>query len=233
MLIYNALPRVDAALGVVRAEQLDIARLPPGFEAKLEALLRERNQPLTDAEDAVRRVARDLLRNGRYKPTGRGKPASEYLVRAAQREEFSFPRINAPVDVCNFISLKSLWPISLWDLDLAGTAQFRFRLGAADEVYTFNTGGQIIKLEDLVVGCRILPGTEAGEPIVNPVKDSLATKTTDTTSRVAACIYTSLTMISREAIQALCAEFADLLAGCGEGVDVTYSVVLPGEQVAI
>ena len=36
-----------------------------------------------------RRVAnRDLLRFGAYKPTGRGKPASEYLVNAAAEEEF-------------------------------------------------------------------------------------------------------------------------------------------------
>ena len=42
----------------------------------------EADAPLQRVEQ-VRQDVRDLLRHGGYKPTGRGKPASEYLVRAA------------------------------------------------------------------------------------------------------------------------------------------------------
>ncbi len=44
----------------------------------------EADAPLA-REEETRRAVRDLLRHGGYKPTGRGKPASEYLVRAAGR----------------------------------------------------------------------------------------------------------------------------------------------------
>src|SRR4051812_32529572 len=49
------------------------------------------------ADDSVRSAVRDLLRHGGYKPTGRGKPASEYLVRAATEGQLS--SINLAVDV--------------------------------------------------------------------------------------------------------------------------------------
>ncbi len=226
--VHNALPRADAALGIVRAEGVAVDRVPPGFEAHLAALLDRRRAPLSEAEEAVRRAARDLLRNGRYKPTGRGKPASEYLVRAAQQDAYSFPRINAPVDVSNYVSLKTLLPVSVWDLDRAGAVGFRFRLGRAGEAYVFNEGGQEIRLDDLVVGCRLVGDGDA--PIVNPVKDSLATKTTDATRRVAACVYTPLPAVTEEELQAVCAAFAVLLAGCGDHVETAHGVILPGQE---
>src|SRR5262245_25422439 len=65
--------------------------------------------------DQVRTVVRDLLRHGGFKPAGRSKPASEYLVGALA--EGRFPRINALVDACNVVSLHSGLPISLVDLD--------------------------------------------------------------------------------------------------------------------
>src|SRR5687767_9011765 len=60
--------------------------------------------PVARAE-ALRQSVRDLLRSGGYKPTGRSKPASEYLVRAA--EQGALRSINAAVDVCNAVSLAS------------------------------------------------------------------------------------------------------------------------------
>src|SRR5262245_51181745 len=63
----------------------------------------------------VRTVIRDLLRHGGYKPTGRSKPASEYLVRASA--EGKLVPINAAVDVGNVVSLHSGLPISVVDVD--------------------------------------------------------------------------------------------------------------------
>ncbi|HMB92252.1 MAG TPA: phenylalanine--tRNA ligase beta subunit-related protein, partial [Rhodothermales bacterium] len=221
-------------LGIVRAEGIEVEQMPLGFEVQLAALLAARREPLTDAEDALRGAARNMLRNGSYKPTGRGKPASEYLVRAAHDSKRHFPRINAPVDICNYISLKTLLPVSLWDLDLAETMRFCFRLGREDETYLFNAGGQTIKLHDLVVGCRVDETTSAdGEPIINPVKDSLATKTTDATHNIAACIYTPLAAVTTQQLEQVCTEFAEWLAGCGDAVDTAWGVALPGEEVEV
>jgi DNA/RNA-binding domain of Phe-tRNA-synthetase-like protein len=231
--VDNALPRNDALLGIVRAEGVQGASAAPGFAAKLAALIEARQGPLRQDEEAVRQAARDLLRNGSYKPTGRGKPASEYLVRAAQQGEAGFPRINPPVDVANYMSLKTLFPISLWDLDRAGTDHFLFRLGQPGEAYAFNTAGQEIRLEDLIVGCRLAEGAETGRPIVNPVKDSLATKTTDETRRVAACVYAPRAVVSLDDLRLDCAEFAALLAACSGTVEVTHAVVEPGETVRL
>ena len=55
---------------------------------------------LNDAErEALRQSVRDVFRHGGHKPTGRGKPSSEYLLRA--RGEGKIPAINVAVDACN------------------------------------------------------------------------------------------------------------------------------------
>lgn len=230
MYIEHVLP-AHIALGIVRAEGVVADRSPTGFDEALQAVQQRRGTALDAAEEAIRCAARDMLRNGRYKPTGRGKPSSEYLVRAVQDDERLFPRINAPVDICNLMSLETLLPISLWDLDLAGSSRFRFRLGQAGEVYVFNEGGQTINLEDLVVGCRMTDG--ADEPIVNPIKDSLATKTTPATTRVAACVYSPLGTVSPERLDEICAVFAGWLAGAGDGVTTSHGIVHPGESADV
>lgn len=234
--VRNKLPQPDAGLGLLRAEGVQPDYPVPALDHRLAALLEARQADLPEPAETVRQAARDLLRNGRYKPTGRGKPASEYLLRAAQRAADgarAFPRINGPVDACNYISLKYLVPISLWDLDRAGTARFVFRLGDSEEAYVFNSAGQVIALEDLVVGCRVTEHAAAGEPIVNPVKDSMATKTTPDTTRVAASIYAPLNAVPADALQAICVEFRELLAACGPAVDVAHAVVLPGEERSV
>jgi len=43
------------------------------------------------SSDEVRKLVRDLLRHGGYKPTGRGKPASEYLIGATGFPHVYFP----------------------------------------------------------------------------------------------------------------------------------------------
>src|SRR5690349_24200159 len=79
-------------------------------EAVRELLLPGAKAPLV-ADEAVRAAVRDLLRHGGYKPTGRGKPSSEYLVRAVS--EGALGAINAAVDTCNAVSYHSGLPISV------------------------------------------------------------------------------------------------------------------------
>ena len=226
--VQHSLADHPIRLGIVRAEGVTVSQYPGDFEKQLKTLLEQRRLPLTDAEEERRKQVRDMLRIGRYKPTGRGKPASEYLLRAAR--EGKFPRINAVVDVNNYISLKYLLPVSLWDLDKSWTRSFVFRLGKAGESFVFNEAGQTISVEDLVVGCRVLPNSpDFGEPIVNPVKDALATKTDAETRRVAAAIYAPATFVSESELRGICQEFAQWLEGAGSAVEVAWTVLEPRE----
>jgi len=90
---------------------------------------------------AVRQRVRKILRYGKYKPSGRSKPASEFLLRAALSK--SFPLVNGPVDVNNAISLESGFPGSIFDTDLSGR-RLLIRRGLPDEEYVFNPSGQTI-----------------------------------------------------------------------------------------
>jgi len=62
-------------------------------------------------EEDLRMAVRDMLRHWGHKPAGRGKPASEYLVRAVR--EGALGSINLAVDVCNVVSLHSGFPIAI------------------------------------------------------------------------------------------------------------------------
>lgn len=158
------------------------AGLGPLTVAIDEACARAKQQSPEALEGRTRQV-RDLLRRGKYKPTGRGKPASEYLLAAAREDRF--PRISAAVDACNLVSLSTLLPISLVDLDRAGTTELAIRMGRAGESYVFNAGGQVIDLEDLLL-VALRPEDRA---TANPVKDSMATKLGEDARNVCAVIY--------------------------------------------
>jgi DNA/RNA-binding domain of Phe-tRNA-synthetase-like protein len=131
-------------------------------------------------DEAVRQEVRDLLRHGGYKPTGRGKPASEYLVRSAG--EGSLGSINAVVDVCNAVSLHGGLPISLVDLDRA-RPPLRVGVVADEQGYVFNAAGQEIRLRGLL--CL----SDALGPCANGVKDSLRTKTGPATRRTLSLVW--------------------------------------------
>ena len=131
-------------------------------------------------DEVVRAAVRDMLRHGGYKPTGRGKPASEYLVRAAS--EGALGPINLAVDACNAVSLQSGLPISVVDLDRA-RAPFRIGIAPAGTSYVFNDSGQEIDLEGLV--CLY----DADGPVGNAVRDSQRTKTRAETRRTLSIIW--------------------------------------------
>ena len=149
---------------------------PPEVLAMLAA---DADAPLR-RDEAVRAAVRDMLRHGGYKPTGRGKPASEYLVRAAS--EGALGAINLAVDACNAVSLHSGFPISVVDLDRAAAP---FRIGVAPEgaTYVFNASGQEIDLAGLL--CLF----DADGPCANAVRDAQRTKTRAETRRTLSVIW--------------------------------------------
>ena len=147
--------------------------------AALDALRLDGPAPL-HRDEAVRAAVRDLLRHSGYKPTGRGKPASEYLVRAAT--EGALTSINTAVDVCNAVSLHSGLPISVVDVDRA-RAPFRAGVAPAGTSYVFNASGQEIDLTGLL--CLY----DADGPCANAVRDAQRTKTRDETRKTLSVVW--------------------------------------------
>ncbi len=150
-------------------------------------------------------AVRNMLRYGSYKPSGRSKPSSEYLLAAALQDRF--PLVNKAVDVNNAVSLQWGYPASIFDMDLCGT-NLLLRRGTAEESYIFNSAGQSIELKDLICVCRA--EGDRWLPCGNPVKDAMATKISDSTRNVIAVIYAPVTESLSE-LEGAAARFADLL----------------------
>lgn len=166
------------ARGFITSFPTALSQLPsPPWLLKLLSL--DAAAPLR-SDDQVRSEIRDLLRHGGYKPTGRGKPAAEYLIKAAS--EGSLGSINVAVDVCNAVSLHSGLPISVIDLDQA-QPPLRIAVGEPGQSYVFNAAGQSIELQGLLyLG-------DAGGPCANAVKDAQRTKTHEGTTRTLSIVW--------------------------------------------
>ena len=174
--------------------------------AALRALLApDATAPLA-RDEAVRVAVRDLLRHGGYKPTGRGKPSSEYLVAAAA--EGHLASINPAVDAGNAVSLHSGLPISVVDLDLA-RAPLRVAI-AADERFVFNASGQVIDVEGLL--CLF----DAEGPCANAVKDAQRTKTHAGTLRTLSVVWGTTAFAAR--VEQTTAWYREVLSALGATV---------------
>jgi DNA/RNA-binding domain of Phe-tRNA-synthetase-like protein len=159
---------------------------PPPLQALL-AL--EAPAPLR-SDDQVRETVRRLLRHGGFKPTGRSKPAAEYLIKAVG--EGRLGSINVAVDVCNVVSLHSGLPISVIDLDRA-RGPFRVGVAPPGTNYVFNVSGQTIDVGGLL--CLF----DADGPCANAVKDAQRTKTAAETRRTLTLIWGSIALPGRAA----------------------------------
>jgi DNA/RNA-binding domain of Phe-tRNA-synthetase-like protein len=151
-----------------------------GQAASVRALLSPNAEAPLRSDDTVRTAVRDLLRHGGYKPTGRGKPASEYLLRAVT--EGSLGNINLVVDACNACSYHSGLPISVIDTERS-RAPWRVGLATEGTEYIFNHSGQSIDVSGLL--CLF----DSDGACANPVKDSQRTKTHAETREVMVVVW--------------------------------------------
>jgi DNA/RNA-binding domain of Phe-tRNA-synthetase-like protein len=145
--------------------------------------------PFSTSDD-IKAAVRALLRHGGFKPSGRSKPASEYLVGA--RAEGRFPTINAGVDACNIASLHAGLPISLVDADRIEGA-LEIKIAPAGTSYVFNPSGQTIDVSGLV--CLY----DGQGPTGTPVKDAQRTKTHDGTTAALSIIWGTSALPGRTA----------------------------------
>lgn len=166
-------PLLDAGVFVTRfSAPLGELSSPPALLTRLGQV----PPPRPEVELAVRA----LLRHGGFKPSGRSKPASEYLVRAAT--EGNLGSINLAVDVCNVISLARGLPISVIDLDRA-VGPLAVGIPEGPHRYVFNTTGQEIDVTGL------LSVLDADGPCAGPVKDAQRTKTHPGTTRTLSVVW--------------------------------------------
>lgn len=165
-----------------------------------------------------KKAVRNILRFGKFQPSGRNKPSSEYLLASALQDHF--PIVNGPVDVNNAVSLESGYPASIFDLDLCGSSLL-LRRGTKGESYVFNPSGQIIDLEDLLCVCRL--DQDVWTPCGNPVKDSMATKITESTRNVAGIVYAPSSE-PPEALETSAKRFADLLRSHCRAVEYGWAI---------
>lgn len=167
---------------------------------ELLALLSLDAQSPFKSDDAVREAIRQLLRHGGFKPTGRSKPASEYLIKAATDGRLA--SINPAVDACNAASLHSGLPISVVDLERV-SGPLRVAIAPASTSYVFNRAGQVIDVAGLICLC------DDHGPCANAVKDAQRTKTHDETRRTLSLIWSTMA-----------------LPGCGDRTRTWYRSIL-------
>ena len=192
---------------------LDLASFVTGFPRPLgemkspkwliDLLGRDAAAPLTP-DEAVRHAVRDLLRHGGFKPTGRSKPASEYLRQAD--EVLGLPSINLAVDLCSAASMHSGLPISV--LDLARTKPpLRVEVAPMGARYVFNAAGHAIELQGLL--CLF----DADGPCASPVKDAHRVKVMPETTRTLSLVWG--TVAARERTTATLAWYRKMVARAG------------------
>jgi DNA/RNA-binding domain of Phe-tRNA-synthetase-like protein len=204
-------------LGLVYAGNVSV--LPASAELLFElASLEEelRNAPERFSEE-VRAELRNVLRRGGYKPTGRGKPASEFLLGQALGD--GVPRINGLVDINNLASLRHAHPISVFDADLLGP-DTAVRFGRADESYVFNASGQSMDIQGLPVICR----GQGQEPVGNAVKDSMLCKVGASTRRALFVVYGSRALPSAK-LEACLVDLSELCARHLQAADLASELI--------
>jgi DNA/RNA-binding domain of Phe-tRNA-synthetase-like protein len=168
------------AISVEPRSDLDLHAFVASLPARVSTLVRpaflDEELPIHPSNpDALRAAVRDLLRNGGFKPSGRNKPASEYLSRG-------LPTINVAVDAGNAISLHGGLPVSVVDLDRL-VPPLRVGVAPAGTRFPFNPSGQVLDASGLL--CLF----DADGVSATPVKDAQRTKTTDQTLHILCIVW--------------------------------------------
>ncbi|MDQ7821455.1 MAG: phenylalanine--tRNA ligase beta subunit-related protein [Candidatus Eremiobacteraeota bacterium] len=206
MIVINESADIGLRVAVITGESISIHPSEAEQVRELMLLVQERSTGELSNE-ALRQAVRQLLKRGGFKPSGRSKPASEYLAQAAR--EGRFPFINNLVDCNNYLSLLTGLPMSLLDADVAGD-RIVLRTGRAGEQFVFNSAGQVIDIEGLICACR-----EDGTPLGNPVKDSMEAKLGAETKNVVAVVYAPVEGVASWEACEIAGKFAHMLSRFG------------------
>lgn len=186
-------------IGIIIADECNITNSSKGLMELINSSISSLN---IQQYEKNKKIIRDMLRYSGFKPTGRNKPASEYIINNAMSGNFPFI-INA-VDINNLISVLFHLPVSIVDTDRTANIFFIME-GKKDEEYVFNKAGQVIDIENLITVY------DNERPIANPIKDSQDTKITTKTKRIAMFIYSSKSLYNTEQFMHILTSARDLL----------------------
>jgi len=160
--------------GVVAASPVQVSPSNDALLREIDGLgdrLRERYADRSPAEIGELRPARELYRSFGIDPTKK-RPSSEALLRRVLKGK-EFPRISNAVDLSNYLAVRFLLPIGLYDADKVEGAAV-MRRGREGESYPG------IRKAEVHLGGRPLLADNLG-PFGNPTSDSLRTSVTEST----------------------------------------------------
>jgi DNA/RNA-binding domain of Phe-tRNA-synthetase-like protein len=207
----------DLTVGLIEASQIVLAPSDPELVATCHSAVENFKVTGPEGDDERRQAVRQLLRRGGFKPSGRSKPAQEYLARAAAESE-AWPFILNAVDLLNVISLQSGLPISLLAVERTGS-NLLLRYGHAGESFVFNASGQTLDVQRLLCVCGEREGQM--QPVATPVKDSQLAKVQVGDQHVLGCLYAPRSIVSDDDLMRWTRELArGWETWCGaQGVD--------------
>lgn len=214
------LPPSSLRIGLVEARDVTVKPSSESYQARIAREV----EPFLSSDfiypDHMQKGIRSLLKTFGFHPSGRSRPASEFLFKDLQnRGGFNF--INNVVDINNHISLCSHLPISVLDTDKSG-CELCLRVGFDDESYVFNREGHELALKKLLVIAR-QGGDHAA--IGSPVKDSQATKVFAETKNIVFVVYTSSNITSEEELHTMLNGIGQLLKAEAGASSVTSQVL--------
>lgn len=212
------LPQSTLRIGVLEASNITVKSSSQEYKDLIESEVKPFTSPDYIYSDKMQKGVRSLLKTWGFHPSGRSRPASEFLFKDLQnRGCFNF--INNIVDINNHISLMTNLPISVFDTAKSGN-ELCLRVGADDEEYVFNREGQILSLKKLLVVAK-----QSGEAIGSPVKDCQATKVFEPTKDIVFVVYTSSNLTSKEEMSKILEDIAKYLKKEANATDISTAVL--------
>jgi DNA/RNA-binding domain of Phe-tRNA-synthetase-like protein len=212
------LPESTLRIGFLEAFNINVRPSTEKYQQTITKDIEEMLKPGYAYPDNMQKGVRSLLKTFGFHPSGRSRPASEYLFKDLTNRG-SFNYINNIVDINNHISLKYKLPISVFDLDKSGF-DLCLRVGGETEEYIFNQEGQILTLKKL-----LLVAKTGAEAIGTPVKDSQATKVFEPTKKIAFFVYSSSNITSKEEMEKILNEIGKYLQEEAGATDISSAVL--------
>jgi DNA/RNA-binding domain of Phe-tRNA-synthetase-like protein len=164
-------------IGILQIDGLRVREAPEELKSMLNDLAAQsaakyKDQPL--GEIPVVRSIRGIFHRSGLDPT-RYRPSSESLLRRAVKAKGLY-FINSAVDLVNYFSLKTLWPVGLYDADKL-KPPITWRVGQEGESYE-GIGRDRLNLAHF----PLLVDQEG--PFGSPISDSMRTRVTEECSRI-------------------------------------------------
>jgi DNA/RNA-binding domain of Phe-tRNA-synthetase-like protein len=217
--LKKELPLSSLLIGVLEAQSIEVAPSSDIFLTEIDEFCKklQANPPNFPPNNGIRK----LLKFGKFRATGRSKPANEYLLQSVV-ERRNFPNINNIVDINNFVSLYSLMPASVFDLEKCN-GPMTIRHGTEGEEYVFNNSNHTIQLKDLLLVAD--SGEAKSRPIGNPVKDRMETKVFENSKNIFAVLYAHKDFCNSEKMNQSLSLFSHLLTKYAKAKKIETMVI--------